>query len=74
MLKQATIAAADASSAISKNAWFLPFNTSTFVTRPNGTPNCMTSASLDSFGIFLMCITRDGLPVVVGDGGGVVST
>ena len=58
---QIYVPAAD-SSAISKNAWFFPFNTKTFVTRPNGNPKCITSVSLDSFGIFLMCITLDGLP------------
>lgn len=62
VLKTETIAVAEISSAISKNAWFFPFNTKTFVTRPNCNPKFITSASLASFGMFLICITLDGLP------------
>lgn len=64
MVKHVTIDVAETSSAISRKAWFLPFNTKTFVTRPKGTPSCMTSASLDSFGMFLKWMTLDGLPVM----------
>lgn len=61
-MKKVTIVVAVSSSAISRNAWFFPFNTKTFVTRPNCSPKLITSASLASFGIFLMWITREGLP------------
>jgi hypothetical protein len=53
-LKTDTIAVAEISSAISRKAWFLPFNTKTFVTRPNCRPKFITSASLASFGMFLI--------------------
>lgn len=58
------MAVAEISSAISRKAWFLPFNTKTFVTRPNCWPKFITSGSLASFGMFLMWITRDGFPGV----------
>lgn len=45
--------------------WFFPLSTSTLVTLPNGMPKCMTSASVTSFGMLRMCITRDGLLLAV---------
>lgn len=61
-VKHVTIPEADSSSAISRNAWFFPFKTKTFVTRPNGIPNWIISASLDSLGMFRRWITFDVLP------------
>ena len=43
-----------------KQTWFFPFNTRTLVTRPNGIPRWMTSASVTSLGMFRMWMTFDG--------------
>lgn len=43
--------------------WFLPFSTRTLVTRPKGNPKWIISPSETSLGMFLMWMTREGLPL-----------
>jgi len=44
------------------HTWFFPLSTRTLVTRPNGIPRWIISASVTSLGMLRMCITLDGFP------------